>query len=186
MPSPIAHSISGYLLSQGLVQDRGLFKQAFFKSPLLGLYAVAISNAPDLDFLPKLIANVDFHRGPSHSLLQALGWSLCLSAIALSCRRSLFKPILILTFALYASHLVLDFFTAGGRGLPLLWPLNDLSFQSPIALFPAVHHSRGLLDSSHLIFIGFELLYSLGLVWGFNRWRQFSRTTVLGGSPRRR
>lgn len=184
MPSPIAHSISGYVLSQGLIhRERALFKHSIFTSPLVVLYAVAIANVPDLDFLPQWILGLDSHRGPTHSLGQALLWSLVFSLIAMALRRSLFKPILLLTFALYGSHLLLDVFTSGGDGLPLLWPLSDVSFHSPISLFPAVHHSRGLFDPSHFVFITFELLYSVGLLWGLKRWKHRLRPTLFGGPP---
>lgn len=55
----------------------------------------------------------------------------------------------------------MDLFTLGGNGLPLLWPLSNRTFRAPFVLFPAVHHSRGLLDPSHITFISVELLYAV-------------------------
>ena len=70
----------------------------------------------------------------------------------------------------------MDLFTLGGNGLPLLWPLSDRTFQGPFVLFPAVHHSRGQLDPSHITFISVELLYAVLLLVAIglikNRWQR--------------
>ena len=171
MPSPIAHAASGYALSRiAWLKSRHLPLPA----PILTFYAVFIACCPDLDFLPQLMTGIRFHRGPSHSLLAAfvvsglLAWLLHHDRRAISSRFSQvsFKAIFSLTFYLYLSHLALDLLTAGGSGIPLFWPLSRQPVQLSFVLFPAVHHSRGLIDSSHLIFVGAELLYTAVLMIG--------------------
>ena len=172
MPSPIAHAVSGYAVTKLLEpqSNRGLYK-----FPLL-CYGSFVAIAADIDFLPKLIAGIDMHRGFTHSLAFAIVFSLvvnrCITEKTRFARLKYLRAF-ILTFILYCSHLVLDFFTQGGSGLPLLWPLSTNTFHSTIPLFPAVHHSRGLFDTSHLRFISFELVYSTLLLWCISRWKTY-------------
>ena len=169
MPSPIAHSISGYAIARlPFTRPRHLPPLP----PLVSTYAVFIACCPDLDFLPQLLTGFRFHRGPSHSLFAALLVSSFLAWLLHRYRRTIssalsklsYREIFLFTLWLYTSHLVLDLLTYGGSGIPLFWPLITQNVQLPFALFPAVHHSRGLLDPSHLIFIGAELLYSVAVV----------------------
>jgi hypothetical protein len=63
MPSPVGHSLMGYVIygATGLTGDRN------WTVSMLYLFA---ANAPDLDFLPGLvIGNLSkYHHGPSHSV----------------------------------------------------------------------------------------------------------------------
>ncbi|MGC1308914.1 MAG: metal-dependent hydrolase [Phormidesmis sp.] len=169
MPSPIAHSAFGYALTRlPIVQSHRQQKQLpghlwpFIS--LTGLYSLLVANLPDLDFLPQLLTGINVHRGPSHSLSAAFIVSTILAWVIQRARPQFsYKALFLLTFAIYGSHLLFDFFTAGGSGIPLLWPFSAQPFISPFSVFPGVHHSRGLWDSSHLIFITIETLYSLGL-----------------------
>lgn len=167
MPSPIAHSVTGYALTHLPIVKNSLPRRVWPITPIVAIYALLVANSPDLDFLPQLLTGLRFHRGPSHSLLAALIVSGLLTWVIHRYRpQSSYSVIFGLTLGLYGSHLLLDLFTTGGSGLPLLWPLTSQSFRAPFALFPAVHYSRGLWDNSHLVFIGAELLYSLVLLSG--------------------
>ena len=188
MPSPIAHSVTGYALTH-LLPPRLQGKSHTGKSntlfPLLSplvLYAVVVSNVPDLDFLPQLVTQARFHRGPTHSLFIGLLLSIILSllakpllpkieqAISHFSRRSpipqhlSYRTLFTFTFSLYLAHLFIDSVTAGGPGMQILWPLSNGYFRAPFSLFAGVHHSRGLWDSSHLIFITAETLYSIVVI----------------------
>lgn len=176
MPSPIAHAVSGYALSRiPLIKHRDLPPSP---SPILTIYAIVIACLPDLDFLPQILTGLRFHRGPSHSLFAALLVSSFLAWVLHHYRRTFgqaiasafgqfsYPALFAFTFGLYSSHLGLDLLTHGGSGIPLFWPAIPQNVQLPFALFPAVHHSRGLLDSSHLVFISAELLYSLVVLIG--------------------
>ena len=190
MPSPIAHVVSGYALSRlPFIKPRQLPSRA----PLVvTIYVAFIACCPDLDFLPQFLTGIRFHRGPSHSLLAALvvsgflAWILHhyrrplstklasdssskvslskVSASKISLSEVSYIAIFSFTFWIYLSHLILDLLTSGGSGIPLLWPLIPENVQLPFSLFPPVHHSRGLLDPSHLIFISAEIIYAIVLI----------------------
>ena len=179
MPSPIAHSAVGYILTHLPFYKKDRAAQRFLPlssnshstthlpSAFMVLYSVVVANLPDLDFLPQVITGDRFHRGPTHSLLAASIVSVVLAwLVHRYWSRARYRSLLGFTFILYVSHLLLDYFTAGGPGMQLLWPLSDRYFQAPFPLFPGVHHSRGFWDSSHLIFITAETLFSLCLFIG--------------------
>lgn len=175
MPSPIAHSVTGYALAHlPFIKSRTFPSRRWPMTPLATLYALFVTNLPDLDFVPQIVTGVRFHRGPSHSFLSALVVSSLLAAIVYQYRKSsqpaghlpAYTTLFALTFGLYSAHLLLDLLTYGGDGLPLLWPLSDQRFLFPFTPFPSVHHSRGLWDASHLVFMRAELLYSLCLLAG--------------------
>ncbi|MEM9907110.1 MAG: metal-dependent hydrolase [Cyanobacteria bacterium P01_D01_bin.44] len=169
MPSPVAHAVSGYALTRftGLKSSNLGHKI----TPAFVFYAVFVAIAADFDFIPQLMTGANFHRGFTHSLMFAVIFSCVLSGIVTHWRKLPYKWVLAVTLMLYLSHLVLDFFTQGGSGIPLLWPFVDQPFKSSISLFPAVHHSRGLLDRSHLVFISFELTYAVLLFLGTWLWQ---------------
>ncbi|ESA35875.1 membrane-bound metal-dependent hydrolase [Leptolyngbya sp. Heron Island J] len=167
MPSPLAHAVSGYAIAKGLDVPK------VSKLLPLGLYAVFVAIAADFDFLPKIVAGINTHRGFTHSFGFAIVFSIILSQLLSS--RTAIKPLKVfaLTLIIYSSHLVLDFFTQGGSGIPLLWPISNAPFHSAIPLFPGVHHSHGLFNPIHVIFLSFELTYTVILLWGVSRWRSF-------------
>lgn len=167
MPSPIAHAVSGYAIA------RGLDIANIYKVWPLALYPIFVAIAADFDFIPQLVADVDTHRGLTHSISFAVVFSLLVSKLVSRHLAIGYKRLLVLTLVLYGSHLVLDFFTQGGAGIPLLWPLSHQMFQSAVPLFPAVRHSHGLFDPIHLFFLSFELVYTVVLLWGLSRWQTF-------------
>ncbi len=188
MPSPIAHSVSGYALSHlPFFKARTFRRQLRPMTPLAALYGIFVANLPDLDFLPQLLTGIRFHRGPSHSLITALVVSSLLAwgihryrqSSPRSGREYSYRALFILTLGLYGSHILLDLLTSGGSGLPLLWPLSPQTFQFPFPIFPSVHHSKGLWDSSHLVFIGAELIYSVCLLGGFWIFKAGSKTGTI-------
>jgi inner membrane protein len=208
MPSPIAHSVSGYVLAQLPFVKNRVPGRLWSVTPLAALYGIFVSNLPDLDFVPQFITGIRMHRGPSHSLLMALivssllAWgvhryrrrqasrreSQLTEQPSLSTARASYGAIFGITFGLYSLHLFLDLFTTGGSGLPLLWPLSEQTFRSPVPLFPPAHHSRGLWDASHIVFITFELIYSVCLLAGlqfFKSSRASSKAAKPHGSMRR-
>ncbi len=174
MPSPIAHAVSGYALAKFLTPKISSRKDKGKRISLF--YAVFVAIAADFDFIPQLITGLDFHRGLTHTLAFAAVFSFVISCIISYCQKYKWQQVFIFTFAIYCSHLVLDFFTQGGLGIPLLSPFSDSFFISKISLFPAVHHSRGLFDPSHITFVGFELVYSLLLIWGLWWWQCFRQS----------
>lgn len=163
MPSPIAHSTTAYLI----------FKLTSLnsRSTLLGrhrwqdlAYIILIGNVADLDFIPQLLLEGKFHRGPSHSLSLAFLISLSVAIICYAFNKPQVKQLFLITLGIYTSHLFLDYWTAGGAGMKLFWPFTNSYFMSSVSFFPSVRHSEGLLYSGHIIFIVFETIYSFFLM----------------------
>jgi hypothetical protein len=85
VPSPIAHSLIGLAIGVAALRPRGKPARVTLRTralPLLGFAALA--NAPDLDFVPGLLAGDlnRYHHGPSHSMLWALGFALWAGLLA--------------------------------------------------------------------------------------------------------
>ena len=172
MPSPIAHAVSGYVLAKFLTTERTqIYKNR--KSGITIFYPIFVAIFADFDFIPQLITGERYHRGLTHSLTFTIIFSAFVGFILRYLWKSSYKQIFLYTLILYSSHIFLDFFTHGGRGIQLFAPFTDSYFQSPVTIFPQVHHSRGLWDYSHIIPITFESMYSALLLWVVTWWESF-------------
>lgn len=159
MPSPVGHSLMGYLVYRVTARSVGGAGWPFMFLCLL------VANLPDLDFVPGfLIGDPNrYHHGISHSVgfaaLSAFAYS---SLLALRKRYAASRNFLIF-FSLYFSHLLLDYLSidnGASKGIPLLWPLSDEYYIAPFAFLPDIW--RG--SSSSLL--GFVLgLFSTHNLW---------------------
>jgi inner membrane protein len=142
MSSPVGHSLAGYIFyclrvkSGSAKRDGILFSAALFTA-----------NLPDLDFLPGLIIGQPnlYHHGISHSIGAALVAALLMAWGVGFLRRSSFLKNYFFFFAIYCSHLLLDFFSIDTRppaGIPALWPLTLRYFISSHPILPPVRHSH--------------------------------------------
>ncbi|QUY42264.1 metal-dependent hydrolase [Acaryochloris marina] len=174
MPSPIAHSATAYFLYKITPQNNRSIHLNRHRWIDLA-YIIVIGNIADLDFIPHLILEGSFHRGPSHSLCIALLISIGCTLIFKWLHQSTFQRLFLLTFGIYISHLFLDFWTAGGSGMKLLWPFTNAFIKSPIAFFPSVRHSEGLFYPGHIVFMTFETIYSVVLLVFINRYQKYKR-----------
>jgi inner membrane protein len=151
MATPFGHSVAGYVAYKAsrVANEDG--------PPWLLFLSVFMANAPDLDFLPGLLAGSPalYHQGISHSL--ATGFIVSVSAAgAYALMGWRFLPVFGLCFSSYFSHLLIDLFGPDGRspyGIPLLWPITDRYFMSPISLFLGMHHA-GYTDASVVEWLG--------------------------------
>lgn len=179
MPSPIAHSISGYVIFRifGLTNKTFKFNLKKLHQSLVIFLAVFVANAADLDFIVQSVTEKKFHRGPTHSLFFALLFSLLVAiTVKFSTKNiNIYKQIFWLCLLLYSSHLLLDFFTTGGDGMQILWPFDFDYYKSATPIFPPVHHEKKIFDPIHVTFISFELLYSAILYCGFWQWTKKHR-----------
>lgn len=171
MPSPIAHSATGYIISRFLSTK---YQQGrSFKNPILSLvFVVLVANAADIDFIFESITGENYHRGFTHSLVFCIVFSIFVAAIDFICRRKIIPQLFWLTLILYSSHLLLDFFTSGGKGMLLFWPFSPDFYKSSWSLFPPVHHELSLFAPVHLIFISFELAYSFVIYSMLHFWQK--------------
>ena len=176
MPSPIAHSISGYLISRLPIKTNKYWRSHKMRRLL---FVVLVANAADFDFIPQIITGEKYHHGLTHSLAFSLIFSLLSGLIAYWYDKRLAVPTSILALLVYESHLLLDFFTSVGDGIELFWPFSNIFVKSSWEIFPPVRWSQGILDYSHFYFIGFELIYAVLLygIWhlGLNKTKKRDR-----------
>ena len=130
MPSPIGHSLMGYLFYRSTQRPLGTRQWT-----RIGLFVLA-ANAADLDFLPGLFVGdlSRFHHGPSHSIGFAIFFGL-LASLFVSRRGYAF----VMASSLYLSHVVLDYLIqdpSPPHGVPLFWPLSHEYYMAPFAFFP--------------------------------------------------
>lgn len=164
MPSPIGHSLMAYIM----------YRATPTSSPRvnltrMGFYLLA-ANAADLDFIPGLLVGDPglYHHGISHSLgfaaLVAVVYGLLLM---FATRQARWQPFVI-SFALWSSHIGLDYFSIDPGlpyGVPLFWPLSDAYYIAPFPFFPEIRRSQvsseflaSLVSLHNLWAISIELL----------------------------
>ena len=159
MPSPVAHSLMGYII-YGISGRSG----AVQRRRLIPLYLLA-ANVADLDFLPGLLIDDAnrYHHGVSHSIGFAIIFALVCSLFLFLLKRdvSWWWRSLVVLFCLYCSHIGLDYFATDSGfpyGLAVFWPVSGEFYISPIALFADIRRSPSGIDF-------FPSLFSLHNLW---------------------
>jgi inner membrane protein len=143
MPSPVGHSLAGYIIYRATGQLIGLPRWQ-----LLGLSLLS-ANLADLDFIPGLLADDPnrYHHGISHSIGFAALWAVACSLWLALAKKAAVRRTLPLFFALYGSHLALDWLsidTSAPHGAPFLWPLNDAYYIAPFVFWPDIRRANSL------------------------------------------
>jgi len=122
---------------------------------------------PDADVMLVALGACDAgacgHRGASHSLPVAIAIGLIGALAARRLRWPVLRTFLATTAAV-GSHAVLDFFGAGGRGLPLLWPFSEERFTSPVRIFPDAPRGLAILSWAGVTNLVIEFAVFLPLV----------------------
>jgi inner membrane protein len=147
MPSPVGHSLIGFAIAAAAMLRpagwRNLAAEAWRKRWLL-LGAIALANAPDVDYLPGIFkGNLNHYH---HLYTHTLGWVLLVTCAAWLGVRS-FRPasgwkLFGLMLALTASHLAADYLTDDGRppyGIMLTWPISDEFTIAQTTVFMRLH-----------------------------------------------
>lgn len=171
MPSPIVHTAAGYLIyrfSRGRLSQGG--EERWGPMPIMLVAAVIFAMLPDGDaFVGLLAGNMStYHNNGTHSLVVGLAVSLLVAALLRLGARAHFWSWFVILLASYESHVILDYFTFGSRGVMLFWPLSAERFIGPITMFYGVRYSEGLASPEHILTLASELLLVmlvLGGVW---------------------
>lgn len=182
MPSPVGHALAGLSVAaaaNGAAAPNG--GPAGGRRALLGLGAFSAA-APDLDFLPGLLAGAPnaFHPSITHTLGGLVAFMLVVAAVCLIRRAAVAVPTAVAALS-YGSHVVLDFFAyRGGPGI--LWPLDVRIVNPGWFPFMGIGHGgeadgiAGLADAlftwHNVLAVGLELalfLPVLGLVLWWSR-----------------
>lgn len=180
MASPIGHGLVG--LAAVRLAPGGARRVPVWWYAL----AVLLANLPDFDFLPGILIHDAgrFHRGASHSLLAAGVVGVIAGLLARRARLAAWR-FGAACAALYASHLVVDFFSedpVAPVGQPLFWPLS-LRVISPWTPFLGVSHDgtglgdfiASVLTGANALVIGREvavLAPILALAWLYGARRE--------------
>jgi membrane-bound metal-dependent hydrolase YbcI (DUF457 family) len=139
MPSPVAHVLAGAAVYAALAPGDGLRRD--WRPWALAAFAGV---AADLDFLPGLLVGQPsrWHHWATHSVAAALAFALLVAPLAVRALGSVGRRAALL-LAAYGSHLALDWLTVDRtvpQGIPLLWPVSEAVFLSPVLLFTDIHH----------------------------------------------
>jgi membrane-bound metal-dependent hydrolase YbcI (DUF457 family) len=151
MATPLGHYIVGLAMAEAV--RRHPHERSW--APWLA----AVACIPDLDFLPGFLVGEPsrFHHGVSHSLTAAALFATVLALLRIGRGRPLQGRVLLLVFAIYTSHNVLDYFTLDSgppHGVPLFWPWSEQTFQAPWPLLPNVQHTVKPALSVHNALLG--------------------------------
>jgi inner membrane protein len=164
-----------------------LYTHAFAGIGLARLYAVrpmpwafwslaaVLPIIPDLDvFSTAAYGSPLGHRGITHSLLFALSLGIVAAGTTFRCFRVRWWSLMLLFFAIIASHGLLDALTYGGEGIPFFWPLggrygnwgliplSDIAFD-----LPDPRHSRAVCGE--LLWVWLPTIVVVGLTMLYRR-----------------
>jgi len=166
-------------------RDRG---EAQASAGTLLCFAV-LAELPDADVFGVACGLPDVglygHRGGSHSFVMALAIGLACGLFARRFGWPAVRTTVAVTLAV-ASHGVLDAFGAGGRGIPLLWPLSDARFFSPWRMLPDAPRGMQMLSRPGLVDLAIEFVVFFPLtafaLWPIRQARRRRRATPVAGS----
>lgn len=169
MPSPIIHTTAGYLIyrySRRKMPEES--QHSLGPLPILLVITVVFAMLPDFDALLGLLAgNISgYHNQGTHSLVVGLAVSLLFAGFVGLRKKSSFLPWFLVLLISYESHVILDYFTYGGRGVMLFWPITVERFIPPILLFHGVRWSAGIYTTEHLLTVASESLIVLVIFLG--------------------
>lgn len=145
MPSPYAHFIAGTLLTTRYIKTQKPARKALENAAIILLFSLM----PDLDVIPGLIAGdiAAYHNQIGHSPF----FLLVVATVSMVFIRRFLLPhrhylsLLSLAILALSLHLFMDWLT-NGRGLLLLWPLQNTRFSAPATPFYGVRYSNGLFS----------------------------------------
>ncbi len=181
MPSPIAHSLMGYLIYRVTTKT---FK---WRKRYIVLLYIFLANIPDLDFIPGLFVGSAsrYHHGISHSIGFALIFAFGCYVIQAILKQAYIKRSVVIVFCLYFSHIVLDYLTKAPTNLygdpvgeKLLWPFSNLYYIAHFAFFPIIHFNGtslefllSLLSMQNLIAMGVEFAILSPVIVAVELWK---------------
>lgn len=164
MPSPIIHTTLGYIiyriLKNKVPKDSN---QVYLTLPLALIFAIGVSLLPDIDAVAGILSG-DFgkyHNNVTHSLIVGVLVAFVLAMFIRLILKSGFWLWFIFGYVGYSLHVVMDYFTIGGRGVMLFWPISPIRFEAPLKIFYGVRWSEGLFNPIHIATLITELLFVL-------------------------
>lgn len=177
MASPVAHSLTGYLIYRLTVRQ-----DETDCWPPLWAY-ISIANLPDIDIVLGLLQNTPFHyhhASFANSIGVTLGFALLAWCGARAHPHGLRWRHGWLFFSLYGTHVLLDFF-GWGREIPILWPFDARTYINPIGFMPGFIKSHAsnaqFLASLMHVWNGVVVLIECAIflpgIYLVERWREW-------------
>jgi membrane-bound metal-dependent hydrolase YbcI (DUF457 family) len=105
-----------------------------------------------------------YHNNGTHSLVVGLVVAVSFGLAFSWKRRGEFLAWFLIIFTSYGTHILLDYFTWGSRGVMLFWPFSLERYHSPLALFYGMRWADGIVSISHLWTILTETVFVLVLL----------------------
>jgi inner membrane protein len=179
-------------LMAGRLHDRGRLVPADARSRAATLIGFGVLGMlPDFDVFAVALgtseATVAGHRGASHSLLTALALAVAGGLLARRYGWGGLRTALALMLAV-GSHGLLDTLAAGGRAIPLFWPLTDQRFAAPWRFLPDAPNGFAFISWHGFSVAALEFLYFLPIT-AFALWPRSAprprRFQVLDGGAER-
>ena len=161
MPSPVGHSLAGFIIYKIAPGMQGMARWQ-----VIALYLFA-ANAPDLDFVPGLVVGDPnrFHHGFSHGIGFGLLFAVILSLLLCISKKDWLWRNFRIFLSLYLSHLTLDYLstdTGAPYGVPFFWPVSNAYYIAPFVLFSDIHRSNSTANF-------FSSLFSTHNLWSVTR-----------------
>jgi inner membrane protein len=185
MPSPLAHSLAGYLVAEST--QAHLARKRWVS---LGYY-ILIANLADIDYVPGLFSGQPnaYHHYASHSITAALIFGLAISGALGKRHREFLRFFVVVTFA-YGSHVALDYVTMDTSrpyGMQMLWPFSDNFYLSPWLVFQDIKKAstsgafvESLFVWHNLRSVLWEAAIFLPALVGLHLWKRIHRGKVAG------
>jgi inner membrane protein len=164
LPSPIIHTTLGYIIYR-VFRNRvpGKFDRIYVSLPLVLIFAIGVSLLPDFDSIAGILMGdfAKYHNNATHSLSVAVLMAFILAISIRLIVKTGFWIWFAIGFLGYSLHVVMDYFTYGGRGVMLFWPVTLTRYEAPVKLFYGVRWSGGLLNSVHINTFVTEMVFVL-------------------------
>jgi inner membrane protein len=127
------------------------------------IYAIVVSLLPDIDSFAGILRGdfARFHNNITHSILVGILVAFVLAIFTRWIVKSGFWSWFTIGFLGYSLHVVMDYFTFGGRGVLLFWPISMQRFEAPVILFYGVRWSENLLNPVHISTLITEMIFVL-------------------------
>jgi len=130
---------------------------------LVLIFAIGISLLPDFDSFAGILFGdfARYHNNITHSLLAGLLVVVIMALLARIIAKAGFWIWFAIGFLGYSLHVLMDYFTFGGRGVVLFWPLSAERYEAPVQLCYGVRWSENLLNPVHINTFFTELVFLL-------------------------
>ncbi len=182
MPSPVGHSLIGLAIAAARFAPRGTWRAiglGLWRERLAVLLVVAMSNAPDVDYIPGILAGElnQYHQLYTHTIGWAVAVSFAVWMLWKRWRVAMGWGGWVLLLGTLIGHLLADYVTADAKapyGIMFFWPFSGGFFTSPVSIFKGfLKRDWGdILSGYNAEAVLVELGWCLPLLLGVALWKR--------------